>query len=264
MTIMLSAITETISDPISAPKEKTLYLHSELEILIPKLSDWKQKAWKEFSEKISDPDFPCLFGKRAWGSKSIRVIFCDKQEDDGYFDFFYGLISYTNYVNSVALNKRLFSPLVVFFSPDFTQDQYQHETGWEAIKWVSLRDVAPWAENVPSDPESPEWSFSFNSIPLFINMSTKDHKVLRNRNLGSHLTFVINARENFDAVANGQTKGGRLARERIRKRVKKYNNGAVPSELGFYGEEDNLEWKQYQLSEEGLERPSKCPFSSES
>ena len=60
----------------------------------------------------------------------------------------------------------------------------------------------------------------------------------------------------------GESQGqGRLLRENIRRRLEKYNNGFVPPELGFYGEESNKEWKQYQLEEEGMRRPDRCPFS---
>lgn len=117
-------------------KQSYLYAHTEVESLVSELSAWKQQAWKEFCVKLSDPNFPCLFSKRAWSSKSIHIIFCDKHEDENYSDFLHGLVQYTKYVNVTPLNKRLFSPLVVFFSPEFNQNKTQHETAWEALKWV--------------------------------------------------------------------------------------------------------------------------------
>lgn len=259
---IVSPTTPKLSLSIALADQKYLYIHSELERKFHELDTWKQHAWESFSIKVSDSKFPCLFSMRAWKNKSIRIIFCDKNEKLGYFDFLYGLIQYTNYINSTDLNKRLFSPLVVFFSPEFNHNLTQHKVGWEAIKWVHSKDVSLWPSSIPKDPESPDWTFCFNNVELFVNMSTKDHKILLNRNLGPHLTLVINARENFDTVANGQSKSGRLAREKIRERVKEYNDGVLPKELGFYGEKENLEWEQYQLSEEGLERPSQCPFSA--
>ncbi|WP_218883679.1 YqcI/YcgG family protein [Burkholderia guangdongensis] len=105
-----------------------------------------------------------------------------------------------------------------------------------------------------------EWSFCFNGIQLFVNISSADHKILRSRNLGRHLTLVINPRENFDAVASVHTRSGRLVRERIRSRIAEFNGGLLPPELGFYGDADNREWQQYQLHEEGIEKPARCPF----
>lgn len=113
---------------------------------------------------------------------------------------------------------------------------------------------------MPADPEHPDWCFCFNGIQLFVNISTRDHKLLRSRNLGGFLTLVINPRENFDAVASVETKSGRLIRKRIRARVAHFNDGLVPPELGFYGQSENREWQQYQLSEAGLDKPTRCPF----
>jgi FPC/CPF motif-containing protein YcgG len=52
----------------------------------------------------------------------------------------------------------------------------------------------------------------------------------------------------------------RKIREQIRSKVSIYNCGIVSKELGFYGAEDNKEWQQYQLEEEGITRPARCPF----
>ncbi|MBR7059390.1 MAG: YqcI/YcgG family protein [Neisseriaceae bacterium] len=46
----------------------------------------------------------------------------------------------------------------------------------------------------------------------------------------------------------------------MRKRVSEYNNGIIPSELGFFGDANNLEWKQYTLSEPNTKNLEKCPF----
>lgn len=81
----------------------------------------------------------------------------------------------------------------------------------------------------------------------------------KNRNLCAYIAFVINPRENFDFVASGSKKSGIKGRERIRKRVKDYNNGSIPKELGFFGDEDNRECRQYTLQEE-REIFKVCPF----
>lgn len=238
------------------------YLHKEIDMLLNKDRSWKKEALKSFSERMNDEGFPCLFSKKAWNSESIRFLFCEKQDTcDRFGDFLSGLIEYTNFVKETKIEKRLFSPLVVFFSEDFYRDVRQHTIGWEALNWVHRHDPDTWLPEIPSDPDDPDWCFCFNSVQLFINMSVKDHEILRNRNLGRFLTLVINPRENFDFVASSSTKSGRLIRERIRSRISIYNGGVVPKELGFYGEKDNTEWQQYQLSEDGLEKPSRCPFN---
>ena len=83
---------------------------------------------------------------------------------------------------------------------------------------------------------------------------------MQSRNLGKQVTFVINPRENFDHVAGADSVSGIKIRERIRGRVKQFNDGLSPPTLGFYGDEDSLEWRQYQLEEPGGLYASVCPL----
>ncbi len=218
---------------------------------------WQSKAICGLVTRLTDGEFPCLFAKTAWQKKSLRFLFCDKSR--GYVDFFNGLLKYTDFVHKTPLELRTFSPLIVFFY-DSDSDTLDFNIGWEALHWAHNNDLTLWPENIPTDPEDANWSYVFNGVPLFINMSSPKHVELRSRNLGSYLTFVINPRENFDAVASIHTKSGRMVRDHIRSRVKSYNNGHVPQELGFYGEKENKEWIQYQLSESGITRPLICPL----
>jgi len=91
-------------------------------------------------------------------------------------------------------------------------------------------------------------------------MNFPGHERMKSRNLGQHITFVINPRENFDEVADTRSESGRRIRARIRERVHHYNDGVVPDTLGAFGDADNYEWKQYQLQEAGSLNPARCPF----
>ncbi len=77
-----------------------------------------------------------------------------------------------------------------------------------------------------------------------------------------YFTNIINPRENFDLVASIETRSGQLIRNKIRSRVVSFNNSPISDDLGFYGDNGNLEWKQYQLKEDGIDRPAQCPFKS--
>lgn len=224
--------------------------------------NWRKGAMQEFAEIVGHRGFPCLFGQKARRIETIQYLFCEKREFNQHADFFSGLMEYTKLVKETMLKERIFCPLVVFFSEDFYVEGQQHRAGWEAINWIYQSDPEVWPSNVSRDTENPSWSFCFNGVQLFINISSGDHKILRSRNLGKHLVLVINPRQNFDLVANAGTKSGRLIREKIRLRVAKFNNDVVPKELGFYGEEGKLEWEQYQLSEPGLHKPDSCPIET--
>lgn len=224
------------------------------------LSRWQRHAVQDFAERLGSESFPCLFGRKAWGNNSLRFVFAECDGAGEYDDVLVGLTDYTHFVKATPLNERLFTPLILFFEVSRLDYTALHEFGWDVLSWVHGMDPAPWPEAVARDPDHHSWCFCFNGVQLFVNMSTPEHHLLRSRNLGDYLTFVINPRENFDAVASLQTRSGQLVRETIRRRVSDYNEGAVPAELGFYGDEDNREWRQYQLEEPRLPRPARCPF----
>lgn len=58
------------------------------------------------------------------------------------------------------------------------------------------------------NPNNSTWSFCFNEVELFFNISCPHHQIFKNRNLGDFITFIVNPRENFDYVANGNKKQG--------------------------------------------------------
>lgn len=171
------------------------------------------------------------------------------------------MIDFTNFVISNEQENIYLSPLVVIFSEEVYLKGPQHKIGWELLNWIHERDIEPWPNEIPTDPNDSNWTFCFNGVPLFINISSSDHKVLLSRNLGKDLYFIINPRANFDYVASVETKSGKLIRQQIRTRVAEYNSEEASKFLGFYGEKDNLEWKQYQLPEINLPSPTLCPFS---
>lgn len=115
-------------------------------------------------------------------------------------------------------------------------------------------------EDVSINPYSSNFSFCFNGVQIFFNVSTPHHKVLKNRNLGHYIVFIVNPRENFDFVAPNNSEKGVKTRKLIRNRVLSYNNEVIPSELGFFSDSNNFEWKQYTLPEPNVENLKECPF----
>ncbi|MDP9835569.1 FPC/CPF motif-containing protein YcgG [Neorhizobium huautlense] len=223
-------------------------------------SPWQSHAFNDFADRISDESFPCLFGRKAWKAGTIRFVFAECGPGRDCSQALAGLLEYTDFIREVDVSERLLVPLVVFVESSQLADVPHHRLAWDLLNWLHARDPAPWPDGVATAPDDPDWCFCFNGVQLFVNMSTPDHVALRSRNLGQFLTLIINPRENFDVVACADSRSGRLVRDNIRRRVAAYNGGAVPHELGFYGDPDNREWLQYQLEEPGLERPAECPF----
>ena len=220
---------------------------------------WTHKTIEHFKETLANPDFPCLFGRKAVTARTCHIIFARAQQLAD--DIARGLADYVRTVEPLPLKQRIGHPLLVFLetAPDTALSE-QQALAWEVLRQVHARDPQPWPEAVPQDPHDAHWSFCFAGMPLFINMSFPGHQQMKSRNLGKHIAFVINTRESFDEVASAQTESGQRIRARIRDRVRHYNDGVMPDTLGFFGHGDNFEWKQYQLQEPGSLNPARCPF----
>ena len=230
-------------------------------LVVAKGSPRVRAAYSEIGDALNNPAFPCLFAKRAWRDHSARFLYCADEQCGGQSHFHDGVLAYTQFVKNTPLHDRLFCPLIAVFVYGLRDDPGRHHAvAWRMLQHLLDRDPTPWPADLPRDPNDPRWTFCFDGVPLFFNISTPAHQHLRSRVLGQHLVLVINPRENFDVVASAGDRSGRLIREKIRSRVKAYNAGLVPAELGFYGEEDNYEWRQYQLAEPGLPGPSRCPL----
>ncbi|WP_054890671.1 YqcI/YcgG family protein [Pseudomonas parafulva] len=220
---------------------------------------WTYKTIEHFKEILGNPGFPCLFGRKAVAAATCHIIFA--RADDPANDIARGLADYVSTIAPIPLKQRIGNPLLVFLetTTDATLAE-QQALAWKILQQVHARDPQPWPQDVPRDPHDTQWSFCFAGMPLFINMSFPAHRQMKSRNLGNSIAFVINPRESFDEVASAGTESGQRIRARIRERVAQYNDGVIPDSLGFFGQDDNFEWKQYQLQEAGSLMPSRCPF----
>ncbi|MGB9091200.1 MAG: YqcI/YcgG family protein [Pseudomonas farsensis] len=220
---------------------------------------WTHKTIEQFKETLANPDFPCLFGRKAVKARTCHIIFARAEclADD----IARGMAEYIRTIEPIPLKQRVGNPLLVFLetAPD-TSLQAQQALAWEVLGEVHARDPQPWPADIPQDPHHHQWAFCFAGMPLFINMNFPGHQQMKSRNLGKHIAWVVNPRESFDEVASAETASGQRIRERIRDRVRHYNDGVMPDSLGFFGQHDNYEWKQYQLQEPGSLNPARCPF----
>lgn len=223
------------------------------------MEDWKTELYAQFNQTVSAKNFPCLFAKQSQSNGTQKLSFYD-ESTESYNSLISDMIDYTETIKNVDIKKRLFTPMLVFFKPRafYSLEEYQR-LAWETIQRFHYSDVSDWPENVPKDPNNYLWSFCFNGVQLFINISTPLNKFHRSRNLGAGMVFVINPRENFDFVA-GNNASGQKIRDNIRARCEVYDGIPASPALGFYADESNLEWKQYHASEAGGLDITECPF----
>ena len=223
---------------------------------------WTLSTLKRFKEIVTEPDFPCLFGRKAVMGGSGYIVFA--RADEPANDIACGLTEYVRHLQTLPLRHRIGAPLLVFLEDaGHPTLDVQQAYAWQVLQAVHARDPQPWPQAVPRDPHDNRWSFCFGGLPLFVNMSFPAHRVLRSRQLGDSIAFVINPRDSFDAVASARDESGVRIRARIRERVARYNQAPASETLGFFGEEGNFEWQQYQLQEPGSLNPARCPFHTQ-
>lgn len=222
--------------------------------------DWEYRSKIEIKRIIDNNNFPCIFGRKAGKNNTIQWLFCELSYNQKSF-FLKGVIDYTNFIKATLPEERLLYPLIAVIQTDAKNLKDEHETAWKFIQYLIDNEPKQWLLDVPQDPNSYEWCLCFNEIQLFVNISSSKHLKYKSRNLGNNLCLVINPRQIFDVVAPlNKTKGIKI-REKIRERVEAYNGFPAPKELGFFGDKDNLEWKQYQLYEAGGLENIECPLN---
>lgn len=220
---------------------------------------WMQVALNAFELTVKRDNFPCLFARKSVINDSIEKVFVSEKQSR--VDLIAGVRHYIEHAAAWTIKQRVGKPLVIFFEKnDFTSLAEEQAYAWYLLQQLHDEDTQPWPDAVATDMHSEQWSFCFMGMPLFINMSFPSHRLMKSRNLGPHIVFVINPRENFDHVAAGDSLSGQRIRARIRARAEAYNEGLLSLSLGVFGEPGSLEFKQYQLQEHGSLTHEQCPF----
>lgn len=222
---------------------------------------WHRTAAQEIEKRIADPAFPCVFSRNALRKHLLLYVFVEDAAGRSMEHLAGGLREYVELSSDWDGRLDTAYPLVVVFAPDAVDADsvagYQ-DFGWRVLQRLHELDPLPWPDGVSQDPDSTEWSMSFNGMPLFCNMSSPAHRIRRSRNLGGNFVLVVNPRERFDVFA-GDTPSGRKVRANIRNRIDRYDGATRSLQLGSYGA-GALEWTQYGLIEENAERTDSCPF----
>lgn len=236
-------------------------LISQNQISSSRLS-WHHAVLADIDARLSgESGFPCVFSKNAFKKQLIKFVFVENLCKDGIAHLVAGLTDYVNFSKNWDGSLDTAYPLIVAFSKAAvyaeTVEDY-HLIGWKILQQLHDADPGAWPEHVSEDPNSAGWSMCFNTMPLFLNMSSPRHLIRKSRNLGAHFIFVVNPRERFDVFA-GDTASGRKVRANIRNRIARFDGVSHALQLGTYNA-GSREWWQYGLVEENVERTDRCPF----
>ncbi len=226
--------------------------------------DWVRDHWRTFSEGLTGEHegspFPCFFGAESVRAGDPLYTVVDSMTDpDALRRLGETLLEYLE----VWPDHSDRASLVTFFRPPsepWTEREY-HEALWHVLQFLHVHDPAPWPAEIPTDPDHPEWEFSFAGEPMFPTCRAPFYTDRRSRYcpVGLEITFQPRALfENLNVTAAHPT--GEQAREIIRERLDEYDDLPPHPLLGDWGVEGDREWHQYMLPSDDEQAPDHPPI----
>ncbi|MBJ6360002.1 YqcI/YcgG family protein [Paenibacillus sp. GCM10012307] len=228
---------------------------------LAELPQWQQEAFEQFSGMIADPGgtYPCIPGRQGFLSNQLRFGFAaDPRSEHAISD----VASLLSQYGECSRDTGKYASLVILFDTpteltNVAIEAYE-ELFWSVLNRVSEKDTTVWPDDISTDPAHHSWEFCFDGHPYFAFCGTPAHEQRRSRHT-PHFTIAFQPRWVFETI-NDSTAFGRNMKKLIRQKLVDYDGIPVHPSLKWYGQEDNLEWKQYFLrDDESI--PSKCPFT---
>lgn len=210
-----------------------------------------QSIHKNFSEKITESDFPCVGAKAAVNSRQYRLgIYAEMGAENTTLALAEDLKTYIS--ETIAAESEYMSMIAVF------TDEVNSELDFENKIWKQLQKLhdseknkQAWDPEVSSNPEESNFSFSFNGTAFFV-VGLHPKASRRARRFG-YTAMAFNLHRQFEQL---REKGAyENMKKVIREREVSYD-GSVNPMLQDHG--DGLEAPQY--SGRKVDKNWKCPF----
>lgn len=238
-----------------------LYTKESIEGSGVSLETWQQDAFQSFGTRLTDTQqpFPCAPGVQGFLAGHMRFGFaCDPREPSSRMQVASLLEAY----GACAREAGPYTSLVVFFDTPTELAATNEVESFEHLFWSILNEVhqfdaADWPQQVSTDPTHATWEFCYGGEPYFAFCSTPSHLARKSR-YSPYFTIAFQPRFVF-ANLNDDSTFGRNIKKIIRERLSTYDTVPVHPSLGWYGQQGNLEWKQYFLREDAS-TSAKCPF----
>ncbi|MGG2196540.1 YqcI/YcgG family protein [Paenibacillus validus] len=239
-----------------------LYTRSWLEKHRFEFRAWQQDAFRQFAAMIHDDSntYPCIPGRQGFVSDHLRFGFV---EDPASQTAPQDLAALLKQYGRCSRETGRYASLVVFFNTSSAGwtgcpvEAYE-ELFWALLSGVSRLDDQVWPDDISSDPSHPSWEFCFDGNPYFAFCATPAHVIRKSRHF-PYLLLAFQPRWVFEKM-NNSTHFGQSMKKAIRSRLEQYDGIPAHPSLKWYGQEDNLEWKQYFLHDHNR-IPSRCPFT---
>ena len=225
----------------------------------PCLPEWLLDDYITFRKNVLDQAYPCYFGTIA------------ERKGDLYYAFVEGLdlkdlpAILRQFIAVSAETPKARNNLAVFFGPEREKLDHQgyYRKFWEVLSYLHACDSEPWPAETPTDSDDPYWEFTFGGSGFFVFAAAPSYRLRRSRHLGDGMVLLFQPRDAFSGI-EGNTEEGRFARDKVRERLRQWDQVAPHPELGWLGDPDNREWKQYFLADDQSPAPGRCPMDKKS
>ncbi|PFG12195.1 YqcI/YcgG family protein [Bacillus sp. es.036] len=219
------------------------------------LPNWLKAEYETFSQLVTDPTFPCFFGRTAQLKGELRYAYIEHKD-------------WSNLPEAVESFLSLFQKptkirhgLFIFVEPESKEqsiDEYRSQF-WDILQYLHNHDRFPWPSDAPKDPEHYLWDFHFAGEPIFTFGNAPAYKQRKTRNLGNSLILGFQPRAIFQGL-EGTEKGGIMSREKVRARVEAWDQLPKHPDISHFGDPDHNEWKQSFIGDDVTPIEGKCPF----
>ncbi|MBK3839473.1 non-ribosomal peptide synthetase [Paraburkholderia aspalathi] len=218
------------------------------------LPDWLPASYERLRADVMDPGYPCFFGTQAEKRGEMFYSWVDGKDISSLPD------TMAAFAELATLPQYEKNNIAIFFEPDtqpLSHEAY-HDAFWHTLQYLHDRDPDP-KVGQQLDPSHPDWEFSFAGLETFVVCACPSFGARHSRNLGPGMVLLFQPRAVFvDKVTNRAI--STQARSEVRRRLNIWDEVPPHADLGYFGDTDNREWKQYFLPDDETPNFGACPF----
>lgn len=220
------------------------------------LPQWLVQEYKNFERIVSDSTFPCTFGIAGQKRGELRYSYITHN------DWSHLPKTIERFNNLFDQQEKLIRyGFFLFVEPEKEERSisYYRQYFWNILQYLHDHDDQKWPEDFPHDPDHHLWTFVFANEPYFAFGNAPAYKQRKTRDLGKSLIIGFQPRRIFEGL-EGTSKTGKMSREKIRKRVERWDGLPTHPNISHYGDESHREWKQYFIGDDMEPIRGSCPF----
>lgn len=215
---------------------------------------WLSKAYRDFHQHVTDPEYPCFFGTRAEQSGHLYYSYAKHAQCPSLPQ------SLRQFIQIKQHSEHFDTNLVIFLEPERQQmsHRYYHDRFWRLLNHLHQHDQSEWPANTTTDPHDVAWEFSFGGEQFFVFSASPSYESRKSRNLGVCQIILMQPRSSFGILKTSDN--GASVRANVRERIINWDTTGVHPDLGVFGDPVAREWKQYFLPDDMKPVTGKCPF----